>query len=384
MESQMSLLENVRSWKLEAKEENNDRYFYKIHGTEELENGEKCCVNGRKGSGKTAIAEYFNGLRAYNTHIKNLSFKNFPFNDLYKLSDNGYTRPSQYTTLWKFIIYNAICSMMSENESLSGRLIGKLGHYYEIDLEKALAPSISRLTDSTFGATVLGTGGNISTKANEVNNATSWIDRIEHLERFIDSHIDNSVYYILFDELDEDYKDVLTIGSDSQYFELLTGLFKAVHDIRNKFRQPVSIRPIIFLRDDIYDLIKNQDKNKWGDLSVRLEWSEEDLQNLFAFRVSRALEESGKILGFPDSIQHMFESDTIRLGSKRRNTRQVFRHILTRTLMRPRDIISYTRECARISLDRKYEKITNNVIKQSGKITTQIDFEGNLLMRCIR
>jgi hypothetical protein len=100
-------LRSISRWKLEAADENSSRYFYKMPNVDEVENGELCYVIGRKGAGKTAIAEHLRDKVDYNVFVRSLSFKNFPFNDLYKLEDASYTSPSQYTTIWKFVIYSA-------------------------------------------------------------------------------------------------------------------------------------------------------------------------------------------------------------------------------------------------------------------------------------
>jgi hypothetical protein len=248
-----SLLGEIRSWKLEAKEEDNPRYFYPRPELSTLTSGENCYVIGRKGSGKTAIAEYIKGMSGYNVFVRMLSFKNFPFNDLYKLADQGYTSPSQYTTLWKYIIYSAICSMMADT-----------------------------------------------------------------------------------------------------------------YDIRRKFLAPHNIRPVVLLRDDIYDLIRDNDKNKWDDLSIALNWSEGMLQRLSAFRVSRAISENHEILKNDEAFTRVFERDTVRIrGHRGTNRRSVFRHMLQRTLMRPRDIISYLRECARFALDNDLRRVPSEGVKRA-------------------
>jgi hypothetical protein len=130
-----------------------------------LENGESCYVIGRKGSGKTAIAEYFRNLKGHDVFVRTLSFKNFTFNELYKLEDKGFTRPSQYTTLWKYLIYGAVCSMMAENEALDGTVTSVLRKHFDVNFEKALASSISKLTDQSGGLTILGTGANAARKS---------------------------------------------------------------------------------------------------------------------------------------------------------------------------------------------------------------------------
>ncbi len=92
-------LSQIANWKLEAKFDDNQRYFFVIPEIETIENGNKCYVIGRKGTGKTAISEYLSNKSSHDLFSCKLSFKNFPFNDLYALQDNSYTYPNTYITL---------------------------------------------------------------------------------------------------------------------------------------------------------------------------------------------------------------------------------------------------------------------------------------------
>ena len=92
------------------------------------------------------------------------------------------------------------------------------------------------------------------------------------------------------------------------------GDVKAVQDIKSIFKEKKQvICPIVFLRDDIYLLIKDTDKNKWGDFKIALEWDEPKLKAMLAYRISKAIDENGKILSFQDKkviIQNMIASTT--------------------------------------------------------------------------
>ena len=100
-------IENIASfWRLEAKLEDNNKYFYFYDEVQDILDNKKCFVIGRKGTGKTAICEYIAKIRNYDTFAIKLSFKNFPFNELYHLQNQKYTRPNEYITLWKYVIYS--------------------------------------------------------------------------------------------------------------------------------------------------------------------------------------------------------------------------------------------------------------------------------------
>lgn len=99
-------LSEISDWRLEAKEEDSARYFYAQPELPKISTGGISYVIGRKGSGKTAVAEHINGLDGWDTAIQNLSFKSFPFNLLYEFDDKRFTTPSQYTTVG-FTLYTA-------------------------------------------------------------------------------------------------------------------------------------------------------------------------------------------------------------------------------------------------------------------------------------
>ena len=90
-------------WNIEAKNEN-PAYFYNISEANSLLEGKKHFVIGRKGTGKTAIAEYLSNIDDSQVFSEKLSFKNFPFNYLYSFDNSQYTAPNQYITIWKYLI----------------------------------------------------------------------------------------------------------------------------------------------------------------------------------------------------------------------------------------------------------------------------------------
>ena len=364
--SRREWLKAISDWKLEAADEDNSRYFYGMPGVSSVQSGESSYVIGRKGSGKTAVAEHVRGLVGPKVFVRSLSFKNFPFNDLYKLSDHSYTSPSQYTTIWKYIIYSAICNMMATNANIDPQISSELARHFSMDVEKALARSISKISDRGGGFTLFGTGANTTVKSVTVENDSTWQERAQLLEELILEYVDDCDYFILFDELDEDYKDVFLADMSRQYIDLVIGLFKAVHDIRRKMRRGSRIKPIVFLRSDIYELLKDNDKNKWRDSALTLTWSEPHLRDLTGFRLSRAQFQNGSIQPFTTVIDELFTTDTTRAGGARRQ-RHVFAYILAYTLYRPRDVISYLRECARFALANGSGKVSPNKFSEVNK-----------------
>lgn len=356
-------LSNIsKNWKLEAKLEDN-QYFYNIDEVQKIKDGEKLFIIGRKGSGKSAICEHIVNQAEFDIFTKKLSFKNFPFNDLYHLENiQSYTEPNQYITLWKYLIYSTICQLMASNENIDSTIRVELEKIYPRNSIESLSRTISKWTSAEFGANILGQGGTIKIGRDITANYTSWIERVNVLEDIINTYCDSSKYFIVFDELDEDYREIKEGGSHNKYTFLLTSLFKAVQDIKANISVD-TVYPIIFLRDDIYSLIKDSDKNKWRDYKIDIEWTKSNLKNMLAFRINKDITEDKGRLSFSQAWDYIFSQEMIGIGTRAKKKINSFEFITNSTQLRPRDYIRFIQVCAEESVGKKANKIFSNTIK---------------------
>lgn len=350
------------NWKLEAKLENQKDYFYHLQEVNSILNKSKYYIIGRKGSGKSSISEFLLSQKDFNSFSEKLSFKNFPFNELYGLDNQKYTPPNQYITLWKYLIYSTVAKLMVSNERIDSDVRSKLQEIYKPDPIRSLSRTINNWTSAEFGATVLGTGGSLKLAKDVKNQVSNWIDRVNSLEDIITEYCDDSKYFIIFDELDEDYRSIKA-GEHEQYNYLLTSLFKAVQDIRYTFGDTrINICPVVFLRDDIYSLIKDSDKNKWRDFKIEIEWTADKIRRLIAYRISK---DSGldKELPFERAWSSIFVQNQIKAGNQGAVTLDTFDYITRSTHLRPRDYIRYFQACCEETVNLKRDKISNETIK---------------------
>ena len=162
------------------------------------------------------------------------------------------------------------------------------------------------------------------------------------------------------------YKDILQPDRKQGYFDLLVGLFKAAQNVRFALRGQVAanIVPVIFLRDEIFDLCRDPDKNKWLDRAILLNWSPTQLQSLIAFRLSRALDPRGEAIPFATIWPRFFRSLQYRGRSKRR-PEELFKVMLLSTFNRPRDMINYVRECADVAVNLGEPLVTNEMLREA-------------------
>lgn len=336
----------INGWKLDAKLED-PKYFYSFKEVGLILQNKKCYVIGRKGSGKSAICQHIISTKQYDTFSCKLSFKQFPFNVLYGLNDNHYTGSNQYITIWKFIIYSYVLKLMSSNNGIDNTIKLELEKVFPKGETKDLRREISEWTKIGFGIEVFGNGGNFSVERESRPNPIVWVDRIDLMEDLISRYAGSSKYYIVFDELDEDYQDVKESQSFKAYLDLLKGLFKAVQDVKSKFpkQSGLNIMPVVFLRNDIYAHIKDSDKTKWGDMMIELEWDSAKLKSLLAHRIYQDDPQHKGIPDFDTEWNRVFSNKLVPVGYQKGKQVHSFDFISNSTLLRPRDFIMYVKAC---------------------------------------
>lgn len=348
------------NWSVEAKKEKVE-YFYNTQEINDIKDGKKSFVIGRKGCGKTAIAKNLINLVESDIFADKLSFQNFPFNILYSLeNEKAYTKPNQYISIWKYLIYSVVCKQMIKNSSVDEHVKHKLVDIYGNDSLKQLNRMVERWTATKFSAQIsmVGLGG----EREKTKASLTWVEAIDVLESIIIDYGGDSKYFIVFDELDEDYRDFSSDLEAQNYKDMLTSLFKATQDIRSIFDDNnQKVFPIVFLRSDIYSQIQHSDKNKWRESVINLKWTSESIKKLLAHRLCIASHQKGK--NFEEVFYQIFSREMVRMGNKQSREMKIFDYIERSTEMRPRDFIQYIIECVKIALERSTVPITPKIVR---------------------
>lgn len=352
----------VQGWNVEAKLEDS-KYFFMYKEVQAILNNRKCYVIGRKGAGKSAICNYITSIKEYNVFSSKLSFKAFPFNAIYGLEDNSFKQPNQYITIWKYIIYSNVLKLMVQNQSVEQNVRTELEKIYPKVTIKNLASEVTEWTSVEFGIDILGNGGSLKVDRNKSKGATNWKEYVDVMEDIIINYCGRAKYYIVFDELDDDYKDVTLNQEFKAYKELLTSLFKAVQDVKSVLSKErgFNIMPVIFLRNDIYAHIKDADKNKWDDLSIELEWDTDKLKQLLAYRIFQDDPIRNGAPDFEKEWHRIFSNEPIHAGLGRRKLMHTFDYMANSTLLRPRDFIKFIKACCEEVVDAQ-EYVTPDIL----------------------
>ncbi len=158
------------------------------------------------------------------------------------------------------------------------------------------------------------------------------------LQAVVDSLNPEFDYYVCFDQLD------LGFDNSTDYKSRLIGLLLAAREINVKAREASKrLSVLVFLRDDIYQSLNFEDKNKLTqNYTSRIEWD--------TSRTTRTLKQLmekrfAEVLSISESNSWNEVFDESEQMSGRQNK---YQHMLDRTFLRPRDMIKFTNEVLRV------------------------------------
>lgn len=315
-------------------------------------------VLGRKGAGKTAVFNFLQqNHRRYleaNDRMVSLTFEDYKWN-VHALLQNPHAAESlAYKDSWRFVMYvealGAMASWAVENGASlpksaanARKIISQLFDSPEPSIYQLIGRKILRLSKIKLPSVgVALEDGEIAANAGEVsfeevqqerslqeslsNNVTGLI---EILERAVEdcSGLGCRVF-ICFDRVDEAWDDV----SFDVSRRVIAGLVSAADSVTSKCGGRV--RPVVFLREDIFEVLSLNDLNKLReDCGALLHW---DLDSLFRMILERVNFYARRHEKDPISeIDDLFDKREMRQRARPST------YLLRRTMMRPRDVISF-------------------------------------------
>jgi hypothetical protein len=314
----------------------------------------KTVILGRKGSGKTAIFRQFKKISDANTYSAGHVFSDYPWHYHARQKQIGVPEEHCFVNSWEYLIYIALAKVIftiddsqpwsnaaMENMVMLGDFIRDTYGSTNPELNKIFSPTMTLKMKGEFGIDWKIFHGKISGDVVPMEYLPIVVSSINERLREVITECANPDrhYFVCFDELD------LGFSLDSgEYRSQLTGLIVAARKINTFARQSgKSLSVIIFLRDDIYQMLHFEDKNKTTGSSVSMiEWDvEKDGPSLKALAEKRFQE----TLGIPEkgSWEAVFDESKEMTGHQTK-----YSHIIDRTFLRPRDIIQFLNEILRV------------------------------------
>lgn len=309
----------------------------------------KFLIIGRKGSGKTAIFKKMLIKKGPNYFSFGHTFSDYPWHHHDRQARIGIPDYDKYTHSWKYlilltlskIILNQDHSIPYDEDSMQAML--KIEKFVidtygtrDPDITQIFTPSKQLKLRPTFNLDwkILRVG--VSPENVPMEELPTIIQEVNvNLLKYALSCLNpENEYYICFDQLDLGFDP-----QNSEYSNRLIGLLLACRDFNIRAKETGKHLFIsIFLRNDIYDNLHFEDKNKITDNYVSMiEWdtprTEKSLKGLMEKRFKKLLSEKRlEAIKWED----IFDETKEMTGHQTK-----YQHLIDRTYLRPRDIIKF-------------------------------------------
>ena len=357
----MGILDWIDVGKVAAERDDNlHHYFYDAGLSRRLiDSNSSFLMLGRKGAGKTAVFLHMkeNGALFKENDVRTtLALTNYSWNIHGLLSDETTVESLRYKDSWRFVIgVEVVRSLVQAYEQKDLKLpkpLREAGSVLEKIFSKPIPGWLDILGDKLLQLTKLRLPkgglspdteginidvGEISFEQIKADNTlrTKLGKNLETLTNYIESAITDGLkdfrVFILFDKLDEAW----TENSWEMCKDLNSGSIQAADYLPEKFKG--RLRPIIFLREDIFETLSINDKNKLReDCGELLKWDRDSINNLLLKRINyyAKLNNVSQI----SELQELFDRKEVRSRTTPVN------YINRCTFLRPRDAIAFYRK----------------------------------------
>jgi hypothetical protein len=338
-------------------------YFVRTAQFNAARRGEARLVTGRKGAGKTAI---FYGIRHSIPHsnafvVLDLKPEGYQFTKLREAVLDQLTEGMQAHTMMAFWDYILLCELaqkiIDQDYSWAMRDENRRRQFEAIRDLYARQPTAST---GDFSERLLGQVDSLIERFEAVGKEADWPDLTQALFReeipALTSALapylaEKEAVWILVDNLDKGWP---IKGAAVGDVLIIRALLESTRKLQRQFDQKdLQLSVLVFLRNDIYDLLIRQTSDRGKDTQIALDWNDEELlREIVRQRMSQSLQIDGV---FDDIWRAVFAAHV--------GVRDSFSYILERTLMRPRDLLNFLRQAVEVAVNRRHEQVTEDDIK---------------------
>jgi hypothetical protein len=341
-------------------------YFVPTGQYNEAKRGHARLVVGRKGAGKTAI---FYGVRdAHGSDrsrlVLDLKPEGHQFTKLRETILNELSPGLQQhvlTAFWNYLLLMEVAHKIAyRDEQVPFRDL-HLRDVHEEVCRAYAAHSAPETEQGDFSERLLALVDSISKRrgclgrppaGGEVTNLVYRADIVplnDAISHYLAASRVESVW-LLFDNLDKGWP-IFDVKPED--VALIRGLMEATRKLQRQFEhRSVDLHVTVFLRNDIYEHLILDPADRGKDTAVILDWNDpETLKEILRRRiaVSTGLDESF------DQLWDLFFTSHV-LGE------ESFSYILGRTLMRPREVLRFVRDCINVAVNRGHDRVTEGDI----------------------
>lgn len=330
-------------------------YFLLTPELEKIINSKYWLLLGRKGTGKTAIYKYLEKAipsKINDNIVVSLNFKDYPWpaHKLYKESIAG--ELSAYQKSWRFLFFVKLISRLieikeSKSESISKELkwakkyIEKVFGNPDPSIMEVLFSKLARikklagpgmdLDETSFNVGEVSFDDVAENKELQSTLRSNAFTLLSYFETIFKNNVGDKKFLIILDQLDENWLS----GEIDEYSKVLINLINVCRNIGIDDTLKKNLKVIPFLRTDIYETLRFNDKNKlYQDSAIVIAWDNDSLDTMFLERVKKYKPVDVE-LELSKKCDCLFEASFVRQGTP------PFKYITRRSFFRPRDVIIY-------------------------------------------
>jgi hypothetical protein len=342
-------------------------YFVPTGQFTQAKQGHARLVVGRKGTGETAIFYEVRNALGWNRSrvVLDLKPEGHQFTKLREAVLSQLSPGLQEHTMtgfWNYILLTELAHKIlsteggwASNDSERHARFKKLERVYisheiesEGDLSQRLLRQVDRLAERFRDAE----------ESKRREKITEWIyaGDIPTLDRAVSDYVrEKDSVWLLIDNLDKGWPVHGTTPADIM---IVRALLEATRKLQRQMEEnDVEFKCLVFLRTDIYEHLVQQTPDKGKDTAIRLDWDDPGVfQEIVRKRVSASTDLQGS---FRDVWPALFDSHI--------GTEDSFNYILERTLMRPRDLLTFLHRATEVAVNRGHGRVSSDDINQAEK-----------------
>lgn len=348
--------------------------------------GEAHLVVGRKGSGKSAIFLQVRDRERNNSQnivldLKPDGYKLLKFKELILGFLQEGTFQHVIMAFWEYVLLLEICYKILEKDRdrhihdtrlyAGYRKIAELyhaeGYETEGDFSERMTMLMTKISSEYLSKYGDKTGVRLSTP--QITELLYLHDVRTLSELVIDYLKYKEVLWLLFDNLDKGWP---TSGLKNEDLLIIRALIDATRKIERQFdKQNIRVNTILFLRNDVYELLVLRTADRGKEANVMLDWTDPDLlRELLRLRiVSNGLDRASS-----------FESVWLKMCVSHYDGEESSSFLIDRSLMRPRFLLNLLNQCKSYAINLNHTTIHNDDIKKglvaySTDLLTDISYE---------
>lgn len=366
----LTALENLDFGDVAAENETSHllQYFVATGEYSEVKRGRARLVVGRKGSGKSAI--FYGLIEAFSrgndylvVDLKPEAHQLTEFKSLILKELDAGAKEHVLTAFWHYVLLvEMVYKILETEEHLASRDVElardyqKLVELYDYDaaaeeggFSERLYELIGRISAKVVGAGVSGLRSDQLTKLiyeKDIfaisNGLSTYLSRKESV-------------WLLVDGLDKGWP---VGGIETEDIMMMRCLLEATRKIQRTLeRRDIATHAVVFLRNDVCDLLLREIPDKGKETSIYLDWNDAMLFKEVVHRRMAASTQSQ--LAFEKIWPMYFESHV--------NGEESFSYIASRTLQRPRDLIRFLKICVKVAVNRSHERVLESDVLHAEK-----------------